>query len=134
MGKKEQWQAYIDDGLLKTGMVTKAAIHGLDGTQWATSKEFQIRTDQVTKLVSCITGDCSRLHADGIKVASESFTFTKCVPGHSLFGKNKNADAGICIYISSQAIIFGTFEKGIQHERCSGVIERMASYLQRHGL
>ena len=43
MGKKEQWQAYIDDGLLKTGMVTKAAIHGLDGTQWATSKEFQVR-------------------------------------------------------------------------------------------
>ena len=42
MGKREQWQAYIDDALLKTNLVTKGAIHGRDGVQWAASKDFQV--------------------------------------------------------------------------------------------
>ena len=31
-------------------------------------------------------------------------------------------------------MIFGTYEKGIQMEKCSGVIERMAAYLEKNGL
>jgi predicted regulator of Ras-like GTPase activity (Roadblock/LC7/MglB family) len=114
--------------------VTKAAIHGRDGVQWASSKDFQIRPEQVTKLVSCITGDYSRLHAEGIKVGSDSYAFIKCNPGKSLLGRSRAGDAGICIFISSKAITFGTYEKGIQMEDCSGVIERMAAYLERHDL
>lgn len=41
--KKRQWQRYIDESLLKTNQVTNAAIYGLDGTQWATSKDFDVR-------------------------------------------------------------------------------------------
>ena len=41
--KKSQWQRYIDDALLKTDQVSMAAIHGLDGTEWASSRNFQVR-------------------------------------------------------------------------------------------
>lgn len=47
MGKREQWQAYVDDALIKTGLVSKAAIHGMDGTQWAASKNFQVSVCQL---------------------------------------------------------------------------------------
>ena len=67
-------------------------------------------------------------------MANESYAFTKCNPGKSLFGRSRTGDAGICIFISSKAITFGTYEKGIQMEDCSGVIERMAAYLERHNL
>nr|WAQ15593.1 profilin 2 [Halisarca dujardinii] len=134
MGKREQWQAYIDDALLKTNLVTKAAIHGRDGVPWATSKDWQIKPEQVIRLVSSITGDYSRLHAEGIKVANDSYAFIKCNPGKSLFGRSRSGDAGICIFLSGKGVTFGTYEKGIQMDDCCGVIDRMASYLERHDL
>lgn len=67
-------------------------------------------------------------------MGSESYIFTKCDPEVSLFGRTKAGDAGICIFITSKAVIFGTYEKGIQMEKCSGVIERMAAYLKKNGL
>jgi hypothetical protein len=52
MGKREQWQAHVDDALLKTNLVTKAAIHGRDGVQWASSKDFQVSRSRLVR--SCI--------------------------------------------------------------------------------
>ena len=43
VSKRAQWQRYIDDALLKTEQVTMAAIHSIDGTRWATSKDFEVR-------------------------------------------------------------------------------------------
>lgn len=40
---KMSWQAYVDTNLLGTGKVQKAAIFGLDGSQWATSAGFTVR-------------------------------------------------------------------------------------------
>ena len=40
--KREQWQAYVDDALLRTGQVQNAAICGLDGKEWAASSGFQV--------------------------------------------------------------------------------------------
>ena len=41
--KRQQWQAHVDDALLRTGQVQRAAIFGLDGKEWATSSGFQVR-------------------------------------------------------------------------------------------
>lgn len=41
--KEVKWQSFVDDALLKTGQVTEAAIFGLDGVKWATSKNFNVR-------------------------------------------------------------------------------------------
>ena len=40
--KRERWQAYIDDALLRTGQVNQAAIFSLDGVQWAASANFKV--------------------------------------------------------------------------------------------
>lgn len=40
--KLSKWQSYVDDALLKTGQVTEAAIHGVDGVKWAASKNFNV--------------------------------------------------------------------------------------------
>jgi hypothetical protein len=37
------WQQYVDSNLVGTKKVTKAAIHGLDGSVWATSKGFNVK-------------------------------------------------------------------------------------------
>ena len=46
--KKVRWQAYVDDALLRTGQVSRAAIFGLDGVQWAASKDFQVCKISIT--------------------------------------------------------------------------------------
>ena len=38
------WQTYVDTNLVGTGKVQKAAIFGLDGSQWATSAGFTVST------------------------------------------------------------------------------------------
>ena len=50
LSKKAKWQRYIDDALLLTEQVTMASIHGLDGTRWASSKDFEV--------MLCYHGDC----------------------------------------------------------------------------
>ena len=44
--KRSRWQSYVDDALLKTGQVTQAAIHGLDGKRWASSSGLQVNVSQ----------------------------------------------------------------------------------------
>ena len=46
--KRQQWQAHVDDALLRTGQVQRAAIFGLDGKEWATSSGFQVRNTSVS--------------------------------------------------------------------------------------
>lgn len=36
------WQAYVDTNLIGSGKVHKAAIHGHDGSCWATSSGFSV--------------------------------------------------------------------------------------------
>lgn len=42
VSKREQWQAHVDDALIRTGQVQRAAIFGLDGKEWASSSGFQV--------------------------------------------------------------------------------------------
>ena len=37
------WQAYVDDNLIKSGMVTAAGIYDLQGNPWAYSAGFAVR-------------------------------------------------------------------------------------------
>ena len=38
------WQAYVDDNLLASGMVTSAGIYDLQGNPWAYSAGFAVST------------------------------------------------------------------------------------------
>jgi profilin len=53
--KKVRWQAYVDDALMRTGQVTQAAIYGLDGMQWAASRNFQVCNNS-TIIILCSSG------------------------------------------------------------------------------
>ena len=85
--KRARWQSYVDDALLKTGQVTEAAIHGLDGKRWASSPGLevsmrrqpfctcyttlhsQITPAQIVHVVANITGEESSMRRSGLKVS-----------------------------------------------------------------
>ncbi|RKO83682.1 hypothetical protein BDK51DRAFT_37631 [Blyttiomyces helicus] len=45
------WMAYVDTNLVGTKKITRAAIHGLDGSLWATSKGFSVGAMMMDSLV-----------------------------------------------------------------------------------
>lgn len=49
------WQDYVDNQLLASQCVSKAAIAGHDGGVWAKSEGFEVSTCQIYCLKNCIT-------------------------------------------------------------------------------
>ncbi|KJE90176.1 hypothetical protein CAOG_01521 [Capsaspora owczarzaki ATCC 30864] len=123
------WQAYVDTNLLGTKLVSKAAIHGLDGNPWATSAGFKVDKAEAAALVAAIgKKEPSDLYASGIKLGGQKFTFLRHEQNRSVYGR-KGADSGCCVVKTKQAIVIGVFEGGIQPGQCNSVVERLADYL-----
>jgi profilin len=47
------WQSFVDETILGTSQVAKAAIHGLDGTRYAASTGFVVRYYFIIELLFC---------------------------------------------------------------------------------
>jgi hypothetical protein len=47
------WQAYVDDNLIGTGKVAKAAIFGTDGSLWASSAGYNVNAHPFSLLEPC---------------------------------------------------------------------------------
>lgn len=90
-------------------------------------------TEQVAKLVTCITGDTTTLKRSGIKVGNQSYILLRDDPGRSVYGR-KGADSGVCVVKTKRALLIGVYGVGVQPGNCNAVMEKMADYLIEHGL
>eukprot|EP01147_Barroeca_monosierra_P002083 gene2083-5142_t len=124
------WQSYVDQQLLATGKVSKAAIHGLDGNPWATSAGFTVSPDEVRKLLPAFE-DETPLYQSGIILGGVKYMFLRC-EGRSLIGR-KGGDAGCIVVKTTQAILIGVYEGGLQGGDCNLVVEKLADYLVSSG-
>ncbi|TPX54254.1 hypothetical protein PhCBS80983_g05986 [Powellomyces hirtus] len=79
------WQQYVDSNLLGTGKVQKAAIHGLDGSLWATSAGFSVGPAEAAAIVKGFT-DPSGLRASGIFIVGEKY-MTLRADDRAIYGK-----------------------------------------------
>ncbi len=79
------WQQYVDSNLVGTGKVTKGAIHGHNGALWATSKGFNVSTQEINDLFQAYT-DPSGVRANGLHVGSVKHICIKA-DDRSVYGK-----------------------------------------------
>ncbi|KAI3646735.1 hypothetical protein MP228_009663 [Amoeboaphelidium protococcarum] len=119
------WQAYVDQNLVGTQKVTKAAIHGLDGTPWATSAGFSVKPDEVKNIVKAFS-DASGIRASGLHVAGEKYIAIK-TDDRSVYGK-KGA-CGTCCVKTKQAVLIGVYDDKIQPGEAAKIVEALADYL-----
>jgi profilin len=121
------WQAYVDDQLVATGFVKKAAIVGLDGSLWANSPDLNLSADECTKIaaqasnVDSATGQS--VVADGVKYMVLRVDADSCV----IYGR-KGPD-GVCVVKTNQAAVIGFYGEGQQPGQCNAVVEKLADYL-----
>eukprot|EP00043_Microstomoeca_roanoka_P001408 m.32516 g.32516 ORF g.32516 m.32516 type:complete len:129 (-) comp10799_c0_seq1:787-1173(-) len=125
------WQSYVDQNLIGTGKVSKAAIHGHDGNPWATSSGFNVTADEVKALMRCFD-DQTPLYQTGIVLGGNKYMFLRANPGRSLMGR-KGGDAGCIVVKTNQAVLVGVYEGGLQGGDCNLVVENLADYLVNNG-
>ena len=116
---------YVDNNLVGSKCVAKAAILGHDGSTWATSAGFAVSADEAKKLFSGFT-DASGLRASGIYLAGQKY-LTLRADDRSIYGK-KGAAGCICVK-TGKAILVGVYDENTQPGQAANVVEKLADYL-----
>ncbi|XP_051800517.1 profilin-1-like [Acanthochromis polyacanthus] len=126
------WDSYITS--LKMPPIEEAAICGHDGQLWATSAGFEIKADEIKKLL----GDKSSLYQSGLIISGLKCRFLREIDenGIPIFAlKTKVDDAGnsfnICVAKTNQALVIGKGENGATGGQVNDKVVKMAQHLKR---
>ncbi|KAF9919431.1 profilin, required for normal timing of actin polymerization in response to thermal stress [Linnemannia zychae] len=119
------WQAYVDNNLVGTGKVAKAAIVGLDGSVWATSTEFKISSAETKKLIAAFS-DISDVAANGLYIEGIKYVFLRNTD-NSIYARH--GATGITAVKTGQAVLVGFYNENQQAGDCNNVVENLGSYL-----
>jgi len=123
------WQAYVDDQLLKTGKIQRAAILGKSGGVWAASKEYKL-TSEEQKAVTVAFSNLEATRAGGIRLGGKKY-FTLSATEKSVYGK-KGAD-GCVLVKTEQAILVAEYDAPNQQPEAVDVVEKLGEYLKSVG-
>mmetsp|Transcript_16010 Transcript_16010/g.38972 ORF Transcript_16010/g.38972 Transcript_16010/m.38972 type:complete len:127 (-) Transcript_16010:197-577(-) len=124
------WQSYVDDHLIGTGHVSKAAICGVDGALWAASAGFDVSADEVTKIVAGMD-DASGLQAGGLYVGGEKWMFILSDDRNVVGKKGSN---GLFVCKAGTCVVIGTHDENIQGGNCNTCVGNLADYLLNNGM
>jgi len=119
------WQGYVDNNLVGTGKISKAAILGLKGGVWATSPGFSLSTEEQTAAIQAFS-NLDKTREIGIRLAGDKF-FTLQAEGRSVYAK-KGADGAILVK-TTQAVLVTEYLNPIQAGEATVVVEGLADYL-----
>ncbi|XP_028404790.1 profilin-1A-like [Dendronephthya gigantea] len=120
------WQSFVDETILGTSQVAKAAIHGLNGTRFAASTGFVIPNCEIQDIVTAITTDPSKLYSSGITLGQAKFSFLRIDPGRAILFRNRQ-EGGIAVK-TNRCLIIGTYNEGMEFADCCSVIETLADH------
>lgn len=119
------WQSYVDDHLINTGKVQKAAILGLAGGVWAKSAGYELNVQEQKAAVEAFKNP-DNVRASGIRLAGQKF-FTLTADQRSIYGK-KQADG--CILVKTkQAVLVAEYVAPTQQAEAVPIVEKLADYL-----
>ncbi|KAK8080643.1 hypothetical protein PG997_008461 [Apiospora hydei] len=154
------WQAYVDDSLVKSGHIDKAAIISVAGDSvWATSAGFTVRhppfypeytspvfafipnnidhiplkPDEMKNIANVVTGAAGAVDkalAEGIHVGGERYVVFRA-EDRSMYGRQGRT--GILAVKTTQAILVGHYGEGVQAGNAAQTVEALADYLIKVG-
>ncbi|KAG9549804.1 hypothetical protein KCU61_g8986, partial [Aureobasidium melanogenum] len=123
------WQAYVDQSLIGTGNIDKAAIFNSEGNSvWATSAGFTVSPQEMAEVVAAFkdTADVKKVQSTGLHVAGEKFIVLKA-DDRSLYGKK--GKEGIVIVKTKQALLVTHYPEHVQPGAAANTVEQLADYL-----
>ncbi|KAG2161966.1 profilin [Aureobasidium pullulans] len=123
------WQAYVDQSLIGTGNIDKAAIFNSEGNSvWATSAGFTVSPQEMNEVVTAFkdTSDVKKVQSTGLHIAGEKFIVLKA-DDRSLYGKK--GKEGIVIVKTKQALLVTHYPEHVQPGVAANTVEQLADYL-----
>jgi len=120
------WQDYVDNQLLGTGKIAKAAIYGHNGSLWATSPGFSLSPEEITTLTEAFN-NAEKIQANGLYVNGIKY-FALSHDEENIHGK-KGAD-GVVAVKTSQAVIIGVYKDGTVAGEANLVVGKLGDYLR----
>jgi len=122
------WQSYVDQSLVGSGKLDKAAIFSADGKSvWASSAGFVIKPDQVQILAKAYEEDkLPDLFGTGFHIAEVKYLTIKSAD-RSVYGKQ--GKAGIVCVKTKQAILIAHYDDPVQPGEAATTVEKLADYL-----
>ncbi|KAK8052067.1 hypothetical protein PG993_003452 [Apiospora rasikravindrae] len=128
------WQAYVDDSLVKSGHIDKAAIISVAGDSvWASSAGFTLKPDEMKNISNVVTGAAGAVDkalAEGIHVGGERYVVFRA-EDRSMYGRQGRT--GILAVKTTQAILVGHYGEGVQAGNAAQTVEALADYLIKVG-
>jgi len=124
------WQDYVNNNLVGSGYVRKAAIVGLDNSLWAKSADFNISVDEIRFITANIDNEAA-FRASGVRVEEQKHIYLRTQEG-AIYTKNKEV-GGLCIAKCKQCILIGMYDTTMQPGACNDVVEKLADYLKNAG-
>jgi len=123
------WQTYVDQNLVGTKAVAKAAILGHDGNKWAATAGFNVSAEEGKKLFQAYK-DPSGIRAQGIHLAGSKYLALRA-DDRSVYGKQ--GAGGVITVKTNKAILIGVYDDKSQPGQAANVVEKLADYLIEQG-
>ncbi|KAK0403000.1 hypothetical protein QR680_016663 [Steinernema hermaphroditum] len=123
------WPDLVQNNLIASGNVSKAAICGLDGAVWGKSENFKITEAEASAAAKGFQS-ADALLGTGLRFEGEKYLVLR-VDDERIIGKK--ASNGFFIYKTSKAVIISIYEAGVQPESCSATTGALADYFKSIG-
>ncbi|KAK3075861.1 profilin, required for normal timing of actin polymerization in response to thermal stress [Teratosphaeriaceae sp. CCFEE 6253] len=131
------WQAYIDQSLVGTHNLDKAAIFSAAGDSvWATSLAFNVSPQEMQAVVAAYadpgdrTTGVKKVQSEGLHIAGERFVVLKA-DERSVYGKKGRE--GVVIVKTTQALLVTHYPESVQPGVAANTVEQLADYLIKVG-
>jgi len=120
------WQQYVDQMLVATGHIDKAAIFSAAGDSvWAATPGFTVKPEEVKALIKAYTNP-SDVQSKGCFISGDKYMVVKA-DERSIYGKKEKH--GIVCVKSNQAVLIAHYPEGVQAGQANTTVEKLADYL-----
>ncbi|EHA52188.1 hypothetical protein MCOR27_010941 [Pyricularia oryzae] len=128
------WQGYVDQSLVGSGHIDKAAIISAAGdSTWATSADFTIEPAEMKTIADILdnkAGAQDKAHSDGIYIAKERYVVAR-IEDNTIYARQGRS--GVAIAKTSQAILVGHHNETTQAGNASQTVGALVDYLKPLG-
>jgi len=125
------WQSYVDDNLVGTGLILKAAMTGHDGSIWAITPGFNLTEAEVRALVAGYTSQAD-FQSKGIFIEGVKYQYLQIIDDRSIYGKF-GSDNSLFVVKTGQCLLVAVSGKGMAPGSSANVVEKLADYLIESG-
>ncbi|KAE8541292.1 hypothetical protein D1P53_002650 [Cryptococcus gattii VGV] len=124
---KEVVTSYVDDHLVATGKVKKAAILGKQGGVWAASSGYNLSQQEQNSITQTFFQQPDSVRANGITLNGFKFMCIQATPEEVI---GRKGERGVFVIPTNQAILVAEYDAPTSAGEANVVVAKLADWLK----